>query len=310
MINRDDPGGMMRRPQGTAIWPYSATGTRRWDPFREMEEMHRRMDDLFSQAFGMSLPNITASGAMNAGSEDSEPDVDIYENDGEFVIHAFLPGVDQNDIEVRATQNSISLTAEIRSPFDQQGEGTQSDGNTPGTGQARDQQREGANQSGVSRTDQAVGDQSNQAPHTQHRQSRFSRYSRFQFSYMLPNEICPDEVRAQFRNGRLELHLPKLRKAQTNGAVRIPINGSSTGTEALSSGRASENSDRRLSASPQRSQARDQKGSSSGSAQTPENGDQSHRRGDEQADAMPVGQSRTGSSTRKGVAAAGNGGTK
>jgi len=219
-----------------------------------MEEMHRQMDNLFSRAFGISLPQITPMRGTAFGGEDTEPDVDVYENDNEFVIHAFLPGVDQNDINVQATQNSISLWAETRSPFEQQNQG----GQAGDTGQTGSQQGDGANrgwapdnqatgtqanQTGAGQANQAGGGQSNQwgsgqanQPHTQHRQSRYSKYNRFQFSYTFPEEIQPDHVRAQFKNGRLELHLPKMQKAQSSGAVRIPITSGSSEMGALPSG--------------------------------------------------------------------------
>src|SRR5207237_9182779 len=66
----------------------------------------------------------------------------------------------------------------------------------------------------------ATGGQNQQGNYTQHRQSRYSSMSRFQFAYTLPSEINPNQVRANFRNGRLELHLPK---AQPPAKRSIPV---------------------------------------------------------------------------------------
>jgi len=258
----------------------------RWEPFREMEEMHRRMDDLFSQAFGISLPNMNMPrGASSAGGSDTEPDVDIYENDSEFIIHAFLPGVNQEDIQVHATDSSITLFAETRSPFENQnqqaGGGSQTQGNTghgqqSGTNQTNQQSGQAQN------TPQSQGSQQAQnVPHTQHRQSRYSRYNRYQFAYTLPEEIKPNEVKAQFRNGRLELHMPKMQRAQQTGAIRIPISGE---TNAITQGNTG-NSGQQITGS---SEPKQMNAPSSGTAQ--EAGGTTHRRGGENMDNPPTSQ--------------------
>ncbi|HZO91211.1 MAG TPA: Hsp20/alpha crystallin family protein [Chthonomonadaceae bacterium] len=175
MNARDQGGALSRRPQGALARPRGQGALAGFDPWREMEDLRRRMDTLMGAFFGRSLPdlwnwNLPATFAQSG----IEPDVDIYENDTEYTIQAALPGVDPKDIHVEATDNSILLTAERRSPFEQ---------GAPG--------------------------QEGQQPPTQHRQSRSSSYSRYQFAYTLPADIKPDAVRANFRNGMLELHLPK-----------------------------------------------------------------------------------------------------
>ena len=91
------------------------------------------------------------------------------------------------------------------------------------TGQTGSQQNQGQTGS----TAQG-GAQQNQGQTTQHRQSQLSRISRFEFAYSLPEEIKPKEVVANFRNGVLELRLPKAQpSALRNKAVTIPIQGAS-----------------------------------------------------------------------------------
>jgi HSP20 family molecular chaperone IbpA len=255
----------------------------RWDPFREMEEMHRRMDDLFSQAFGFSLPEMSMPRAMMTGGNDTEPDVDIYENDTEFVIHAFLPGVNQNDIQVNATENSISLSAETRSPFENENQqtggaaGAQATQATGSGQQTNATQSSSQNQQGGQTASQNQNTQQGQnAPYTQHRQSRYSRYNRYQFAYTLPEEINPNEVRAQFRNGRLELTLPKMQKAQQAGAVRIPVSGEMQSLPQGTSGNASPSTSASTGTSGTTTQASGNK-----SQPLPESVGQTHQRGGE-----------------------------
>jgi len=211
MDNRENQGGALsRRPQGSLS---RGQGGGLWtDPWREMEEMRRRMDALFGRVFGFGMPDLWERGGQGVGQQLSrvaEPDVDIYENDGEYIIHAALPGVDPQDIHLEATEDSVTLTAETRSGFEEPGQG-----------------QEGGTQTTQQQSGQATGTQTGQAqpqrPATQHRQSRYSSVSRFQFAYTLPAEIDPNAVRANFRNGRLELHLPK-RQPASNRTVSIPV---------------------------------------------------------------------------------------
>jgi len=220
MVNRDNRGGALtRRPQGTLLRSSGQGMLGFGNPWREMEEMHRRMDDLFARVFGFEMPDV---GLQMQGWETSgmEPDVDVYENENEYIIHAALPGIDPNDIHVEATENSIHLKAESRSPFETQEQQGQQSSQGVSTGK---QDGNAASPGGSTQTAMTQGGkQGEMQPHTQHRQSRYSRQSRFEFAYTLPEEIKSNDVRASFRNGRLELHLPKVKEAPSKGRS-IPI---------------------------------------------------------------------------------------
>jgi HSP20 family protein len=179
-----------------------------FDPWKEMEDMRRRMDNVFGRFFGYGMPDFW--GGWNQGTEGAvaEPDVDVYENDNEFIVQAALPGIDPQDIHVQATGNTIMINAESRSQFGEPG-----------------QQGASAQQGAQSATQQQQ-----QQPHTQHRQSRYSSQRRFQFAYTLPDEVKPNEIRANFRNGMLEIHLPKAQVTQSR-PVTIPIEGVSPSTQ-------------------------------------------------------------------------------
>jgi HSP20 family protein len=212
MYNRDDQGGTLsRRPQGTLTRPQGYRSLGMFDPWREMEDMRRRMDNLFGRFFGFGMPDLW--GGWNQGQEGAtaEPDVDVYENDNEFIVQAALPGIDPQDIHVQATGNTIMINAESRSQFGGQG-----------------QQGASAQQGEQSTAQQQ------QQPHTQHRQSRYSSQRRFQFAYTLPDEVKPNEIRANFRNGMLEVHLPKAQVTQSR-PVTIPIEGASSSAQPASS---------------------------------------------------------------------------
>ncbi len=234
MLRRNNQGGgLMRRPQGTMARPYGFGTMAGWDPWSEMEEMQRRMDDLFGSFFGM--PSFSMPSGFGMAGFEAEPDVDVMENDKEYTLRAALPGIEPQDIHVEATENSITLWAESRTPFagqDQQGnlqsqdqQGKFQGGAQPATGQTTTGQT-GSSQPSSQMQPSNQG-QAGQQPHTVHRQGRYSRVTQFQFAYALPNEIDPNNVQANFKNGMLELHLPK-RQPTTN---RVPISIQASGQQ-------------------------------------------------------------------------------
>jgi HSP20 family protein len=84
----------------------------RWEPFRDMVTIQGRMNRLFDEAFrGASRP---------AGSEEEyalgawTPVVDIFEQEGNIVLKAELPGVDPKDVDVRVENNVLTLRGERR----------------------------------------------------------------------------------------------------------------------------------------------------------------------------------------------------
>ena len=66
----------------------------------------------------VALALSTTPRGIAVGGGDTEPDVDIYENDGKFVIHAFLPNVDQNDIQVHAWVIATAIWRGNAAPVD------------------------------------------------------------------------------------------------------------------------------------------------------------------------------------------------
>jgi HSP20 family protein len=82
----------------------------RWEPFRDLVTVQERMNRIFDEAF---------RGAGRHGEEDDwalggtwAPAVDIYEQDGNLVLKAELPGIDPKDVDVRVENNVLNLTGE------------------------------------------------------------------------------------------------------------------------------------------------------------------------------------------------------
>jgi HSP20 family molecular chaperone IbpA len=230
MPDRNNQGNTLaRRPQGTLARQPGGELLSRWDPWSDMTDMNRRMDALFNRFFGFGLPEMWGPQGQNLsgmGTEGQEPEVDIYETDKEYTLQAALPGVNQNDMHIEATENSIRLTAESHWGSEMQ----PSQGSSQQAGASQSGQQPAPQGGTPGSSTQPSGTQPPAQPPIQHRQSRYSRQSRFQFAYTLPEEIDPNAVRANFRNGMLELHLPKA-QPQTSQSVSVPITAGEEGAQ-------------------------------------------------------------------------------
>jgi HSP20 family protein len=90
----------------------------RWDPFRELEEMHNRLTSFFGGRFPLL--------GGPAGAEDITPTtwaprVDIAENDKEYAISAELPGVKIEEVKVSVENRVLSISGERKSEKEEKG---------------------------------------------------------------------------------------------------------------------------------------------------------------------------------------------
>jgi HSP20 family protein len=135
--------------------------------------MLRRMQEDIDRIFG-------GFGGFGSGfTQQWAPNIDVYETENEVVVKADAPGVEPEDLEVYATEDSLVLRGEMR----------------------REEQRD---ERGT------------------HRAER--RYGRFERIIPLPAEVNRDQIQASFRNGVLEIHLPKTEEGRRR-MRRIPIQG-------------------------------------------------------------------------------------
>lgn len=143
--------------------------------------LHREIDRLFddvSRSFG--FPSI--SGRSQGGQQGEmmmQPDIDVSENEKEFKICADLPGVSEEDVDVRMDDHVLTIKAERR--------------------QERNEEKE--NYHLIERS-----------------------HGMFQRSLGLPSNIQADQVHAQFKDGVLEICIPKSQEAEQRSR-RIQIGG-------------------------------------------------------------------------------------
>jgi HSP20 family protein len=78
----------------------------RWDPFRDLVTLRDRMNRLFEEMpAGRGEERDLAATAW-------APSVDIYETEGELVLSAEIPGVDEKDIEIKVEDNTLTIRGE------------------------------------------------------------------------------------------------------------------------------------------------------------------------------------------------------
>lgn len=70
-----------------------------WDPFEELERMRKRMRQLMEKIPSEEFFTETFP-------------VDISETDEEIIVRADLPGFDKSDVMIRATENTLEISAQ------------------------------------------------------------------------------------------------------------------------------------------------------------------------------------------------------
>jgi HSP20 family protein len=139
----------------------------RWNPFREMEDVQRRMSSLFDWS-PFRRSSLTAD-EENITVPEWAPLVDIAEDDKEYLIKVDLPEVQKDDVKVTVESGTLTISGERKAEKEQKGRKF-------------------------------------------HRVERF--YGRFERSFSIPDDATADDVKAEFKDGVLRVHLAKSEKAR------------------------------------------------------------------------------------------------
>jgi HSP20 family protein len=78
------------------------TAVAQWDPFRELDDFHTRMNRLMESAFGGF-----------AGLDSWVPPVTVEETESSFVVDAEVPGVERENLTVDVQRNELSISGKI-----------------------------------------------------------------------------------------------------------------------------------------------------------------------------------------------------
>ena len=87
-------------------WKPQTSTLSQWDPFSDLLDMRREMDQLFGSFFGGTPAGMAAAEGVWA------PAVDIQETKDGFIVEAELPGMKQDDIQITIVDNTLTLKGE------------------------------------------------------------------------------------------------------------------------------------------------------------------------------------------------------
>ncbi len=77
-----------------------------WRPFREMEEMERRFEDIFGRPFA---PAVWRRFPAEMGWA---PPIEVFEKEDKFIVKAEIPGMKEEDIDVSVVGDTLTIKGE------------------------------------------------------------------------------------------------------------------------------------------------------------------------------------------------------
>jgi len=78
-----------------------------WRPFRELEALERRFDDIFGRP---SLPSIWRRIPME--ERGWAPAIEVFEKEDKFVVKAEIPGMKEEDIDISVVGDTLTIKGE------------------------------------------------------------------------------------------------------------------------------------------------------------------------------------------------------
>ncbi len=148
----------------------------RWNPFRELEGVQRRLSSLLDWS-PFRRGNLTAEDE-NITVPEWAPLVDIAEDEKEYLIKVELPEVQKEDVKVTVESGTLTISGERKAEKEQKGRKF-------------------------------------------HRVERF--YGRFERSFSIPEDAEAGDVKAEFKDGVLRVHLTKSEKARPK-QIEVKVN--------------------------------------------------------------------------------------
>jgi HSP20 family protein len=89
-----------------SLIPWKNRTESEWGPFRELEEWHRGIDDLFGRFIG----RLPFEGTAFAGK--GQPAIESFTRNGDLVVRADLPGVDPKEFDISVTGDVLTVKGE------------------------------------------------------------------------------------------------------------------------------------------------------------------------------------------------------
>ena len=81
-----------------------------WRPFRELEDMERRLDNMLGRS------SLLAGWRHMPSSEVGwSPVIDVFEKDDKFIVKAEIPGMKEEDVDVSVVGDTLTIKSEKKS---------------------------------------------------------------------------------------------------------------------------------------------------------------------------------------------------
>jgi HSP20 family protein len=90
----------------------------RWAPARDLYPVQTEINRLFNTLFDTATPI-----AATRGSRQWTPALDVVENDGDYVVRADLPGIDEDDVKVEVKDGVLTISGERKSEHEERKDG-------------------------------------------------------------------------------------------------------------------------------------------------------------------------------------------
>jgi HSP20 family protein len=87
----------------------------RWDPFSEAVSLRDAVNSLFQESF------IRPRGFQATAGVGSFP-IDVRENENDYVVHASLPGIKPDDVQITVHGDTLTIRGEIKGEEEKKGE--------------------------------------------------------------------------------------------------------------------------------------------------------------------------------------------
>ena len=82
-----------------------------WNPYQDLTNWHRDIDDLFRRFFEEDNKQTNAAATSNW-----LPAIEVFERVGHYVIRADVPGIDPKEVELSIVNDSLILRGERKNP--------------------------------------------------------------------------------------------------------------------------------------------------------------------------------------------------
>jgi HSP20 family protein len=115
------------RQQSTELAPTEAKPTTAATPFGFMRRFATDMERLFEEFEGFRFPSLFGR-EFFPFTRDFEhvgwvPEVEVQQNNGQFIVRADLPGLKKDDVKVELTDNLLTISGERKEEKEEKSEG-------------------------------------------------------------------------------------------------------------------------------------------------------------------------------------------